>query len=59
MASDFLVINDIHLNVNATYKIPMPGEETSYELLKIVLQNAQDKAKAKGITYTAILLPGD
>lgn len=37
----------------------MPGEETSYELLKIVLQNAQDKAKAKGITYTAILLPGD
>jgi hypothetical protein len=59
IAAEFLVINDIHLNVNATYNMPMPGEETSYELLKIVLQNAQDQAKAKGIIYTAIILPGD
>jgi hypothetical protein len=37
LATEFLVINDIHLNVNATYNIPLPGEETSYELLKLVL----------------------
>jgi len=59
LASEFLVINDIHLNVNATYNMPMPGEETSYELLKLVLQDAKDQEKAKGISYTAIILPGD
>lgn len=37
----------------------MPGEETSYELLKIVLQNAKETAQSKGISYTAIILPGD
>jgi len=26
---NFLVMNDIHLNINATYEIPMPGQETS------------------------------
>jgi len=45
--------------VNATYNIPMPGEETSYELLKLVLQNAKETAQSKGISYTAIILPGD
>jgi hypothetical protein len=54
-----LVINDIHLDVNATYKMPNPGDETTYDLLGLVLKNAQQKAKDEGFTYTAVLVPGD
>jgi hypothetical protein len=58
-ATKYLVINDIHLNVNATYNMPNPGEETTLFLLEIVLKNAQQQAKDEGFTYTAVLMPGD
>lgn len=32
-ASKYLVINDIHLDVNATYTMPNPGQETNIYLL--------------------------
>ncbi len=54
-----MVINDIHLDVNATYKMPNPGDETTMYLLGLVLKNAQQKAKDEGFTYTAVLVPGD
>lgn len=38
-AQRFLVLNDIHLNINETiYKIPPPGEETTQTLLEVMLQ---------------------
>lgn len=37
----YLVINDIHLNINTTsYEIPMPGEETTVSLLNKILEQA-------------------
>ena len=36
-ASRFFVINDIHLNVNATYTMPMPTQETNEYLLELML----------------------
>jgi hypothetical protein len=59
-AQRFLVLNDIHLNINQTaYKIPPPGKETTLTLLEVMLQNAKDQVADEGIEITAILLPGD
>jgi hypothetical protein len=59
-AQRFLVLNDIHLNINQTaYKIPPPGEETTQTLLEVMLQQAKDQTTDEGIEITAILLPGD
>lgn len=58
-AQRFLIINDIHLNLSATYYMPMPGMETNRLLLNTVLQNALDKSQKEGFSYNAIILPGD
>ncbi len=39
LALKCLVMNDIHLNVNSTDYIPMPGSETTISLLDIMLQD--------------------
>jgi hypothetical protein len=56
----FLVINDIHLNIESTdYLIPPPGEECTIALLDQIVKQARDQVNKEGIELTAIFIPGD
>ncbi len=53
---NFLVINDVHLDIEANPDVmPIFGNETTQMLLITMLQ----KAKDSGDVYDAVLLPGD
>jgi len=59
-ASQILVMNDIHLDINATaYQIPLTGEVCNLALWDIMVQKAYDFVKETGEMPTAILIPGD
>ena len=59
LAEKFLILNDIHLDVNATYTMPMPGDMCNTRLLEVVLNNAKEQETKSGETLTAIFMPGD
>lgn len=59
-ASRFLVMNDIHLDINSTsYEIPMTGEKCNIPLFKEMVQKAHAKCQEDKVELTAILIPGD
>jgi hypothetical protein len=59
-SQNLLLINDVHLNVNATANtLPLPGDETTPLLLDIILQEALDENNALGTKLDGILAIGD
>lgn len=58
-ALKFLILNDIHLDVNGTAYIPMPGSETTYGLLDEMIQDMKTEESNSGISIDAIFIPGD
>ena len=58
-AQNFLLLADVHLNVNSTNQYVRPGDETSPAMLINVLDKAAKAVADSGTTLDAILLVGD
>jgi hypothetical protein len=54
-----LVMNDVHLNITYVNGISMPGEETSMELITLMINEMKSEEAKSNIAIDAILIPGD
>jgi hypothetical protein len=58
-SQNIMLLNDIHLNIDSTAEVVLPGKETSPDMLNLVLGNAVKFEEKIGSQPEAILLIGD